>query len=236
MLKSILSKIAIFSFLLTTFAPAAVLAQTTDTSSPVIRRLGPATVNIVIGQKYLDRGAIAWDSVDGNITNKIVTVNPVSTSTLGTYTVTYNVSDLAGNAALQVIRTVNVVATSTPSPTATSSPVHRIKVTGEITAISSTSLVILTKKDRSQIVDLATSTAIVKRGKPITLAGLKIGDKIKVTGILQTTGHLTAIKVKVVAKKEHPPARGFSEERGNNEKNQGHSTQGDNDDKEQDDD
>ena len=33
----------------------------------------------------------------------------VDTTALGSYTVTYNVSDAAGNAAVEVVRTVNVV-------------------------------------------------------------------------------------------------------------------------------
>lgn len=223
---------ALASFLFTALAPAAVLAQTTDTAVPVIKRLGAATVNVVIGQRYLDRGAIAWDSVDGNITNRIITVNPVSTSTLGVYTITYNVSDSAGNAALQVARTVNVIATSTSSPKPTPTPPsnrQRIKVVGTITAISSTSLTVLTKKDVSRTVDLATSTTIIKRGKPIILGGLKVGDKVKVTGILnQATSRISAIKILVIGKKEHPPAKGFSEERGNKGKGQGYGAKGNN--------
>ncbi|HET7607937.1 MAG TPA: immunoglobulin-like domain-containing protein, partial [Gammaproteobacteria bacterium] len=41
-------------------------------------------------------------------TSRIVVTNPVDTTLLGTYTVTYNVSDLSGNAAKPVTRTVNV--------------------------------------------------------------------------------------------------------------------------------
>ena len=37
-----------------------------------------------------------------------MTVNAVDVNTVGTYTVTYNVSDAAGNAATQVTRTVNI--------------------------------------------------------------------------------------------------------------------------------
>ena len=37
-----------------------------------------------------------------------LTVNTVDVNTVGTYTVTYNVSDAAGNAATQVTRTVNI--------------------------------------------------------------------------------------------------------------------------------
>ena len=56
-----------------------------------------------------DAGATATDETDGNISiGDDQTTNNVDTSTAGTYTVTYNVSDAAGNAATTVIRTVIV--------------------------------------------------------------------------------------------------------------------------------
>jgi hypothetical protein len=79
-----------------------------DTTAPVITRLGSATVSLNVGETYSDAGATATDNVDGNITSSIVTVNPVNVNTAGTYTVTYNVSDAASNAATQVTRSVTV--------------------------------------------------------------------------------------------------------------------------------
>ena len=87
-----------------------------DTTKPVITLLGIATVNLTVGDSYTDAGATASDNVDGNITTHIITVNPVNTSVVGTYTVTYNVSDLAGNPATQVTRTVNVNSTQDITP------------------------------------------------------------------------------------------------------------------------
>ena len=55
----------------------------------------------------------ATDNYDGDLTAAIVTVNPVDTSVLETYTVTYNVSDSSGNAAGEVTRTVEVIDTLT---------------------------------------------------------------------------------------------------------------------------
>src|SRR2546428_6972338 len=93
-----------------------------DKDTPVITRIGPSQVTVQVGSTYVDAGATALDNVDGNITSKIVTVNPVNTSTPGTYTVTYDVSDTAGNAATQVTRTVNVVSSSTPPAPAITTP------------------------------------------------------------------------------------------------------------------
>ena len=81
-----------------------------DTTAPVITRLGSATVTLNVGGTYSDAGATATDNVDGTITSSIVTVNPVNVNAAGTYTVTYNVSDAAGNAATQVTRSVTVYA------------------------------------------------------------------------------------------------------------------------------
>ena len=92
-----------------------------DTTPPVITLLGAPHVILYQGQTYTDTGATASDNIDGNITGSIVTVNPVDTSTIGTYTVTYNVSDSSSNAAIQVSRTVDVLATSTTQSSASTS-------------------------------------------------------------------------------------------------------------------
>ena len=80
-----------------------------DTTPPVITLVGSSSVDIVQGNTYTDAGATATDNVDGDITSSISTVNLVDTNTVGTYTVTYNVSDAADNPALQVTRTVHVI-------------------------------------------------------------------------------------------------------------------------------
>jgi hypothetical protein len=85
-----------------------------DTTLPVITLLGDATVTIEVGSGYTDDGATASDNYDGDITDDIVVVNPVDTDVVGSYTITYNVSDAAGNAATEVTRTVNVVDTTLP--------------------------------------------------------------------------------------------------------------------------
>ena len=63
---------------------------------------------------YTDAGARALDNFDGWITSNIVTSGSVDTATAGTYTLTYNVSDAAGNAAIPVTRTVIVLDTTPP--------------------------------------------------------------------------------------------------------------------------
>lgn len=203
MLKNILSKIVIVSFMLTTLAPAVVLAQTGDAVAPVIKRLGAESISVIVGHTYLDRGAIAWDSVDGNITNKIVTVNPVSTSTIGTYAITYNVSDSAGNAALQVTRTVNIVATVTPSPIPVPAN-ERVILQGHVTAISGNSFSLETKKYGPQSVSTVTTTIIVTRGKLAQLSDIFVGAKVMVVGQLNSATNIIAADfVNIISKKVH---------------------------------
>ena len=83
-----------------------------DTTPPVIILLGsdPDPVRVAFNGVYIDAGASASDIVDGDITASIVTNNPVVTKVIGAYTVTYDVIDSSGNEALQVTRTVMVVA------------------------------------------------------------------------------------------------------------------------------
>lgn len=92
----------------------AVSSFTVDVTGPVITLNGTTPVDVEIGSVYTDAGATATDTVDGDRTANIITVNPVNTNVLGTYTVTYNVMDTSGNAATQVTRTVNVVDTTKP--------------------------------------------------------------------------------------------------------------------------
>lgn len=84
-----------------------------DVTPPTLTLLGESTVSILIDSTYTDAGASAMDNVDGNLTSQIVAASNVDTKTLGIYSVTYSVSDAAGNAAVAVSRTVNV----TPHPT-----------------------------------------------------------------------------------------------------------------------
>lgn len=79
----------------------------TDTTPPVITILGGNPVKVYRGDVYTDAGATATDNIDGDVTSKIVSTSTVNTAVVGTYTVTYTVSDNGGNTASST-RTVNV--------------------------------------------------------------------------------------------------------------------------------
>jgi hypothetical protein len=81
-----------------------------DGVPPVITRLGSSPVNVEQHAVYTDAGATATDNLDGDITANVQAVSTVNTAAIGSYTVTYTVSDAGGNPATPVVRTVNVVA------------------------------------------------------------------------------------------------------------------------------
>ena len=81
-----------------------------DTTPPTITLTGSSTVNLTVGDTFTDPGAIATDNIDGDITSSVLISGSVDTSSAGTYTISYNVSDAAGNAATVVRRTVIVSA------------------------------------------------------------------------------------------------------------------------------
>lgn len=84
-----------------------------DIVAPVITLTGSDTINVTLGDAFTDPGATATDNVDGDITTSIVVSgDTVDVNTAGTYTITYNVSDAAGNPATEVTRTVTVAAPS----------------------------------------------------------------------------------------------------------------------------
>jgi len=76
---------------------------------PAITLIGNASEIVEINTSYSDVGATAFDTEDGDLSANIVTVNPVDVSTLGAYTIRYNVIDSNLNNAIEIIRTVQVV-------------------------------------------------------------------------------------------------------------------------------
>lgn len=77
-----------------------------DFIAPVITLNGSASVSVDWGSSYTDAGATATDNVDSSV--NVITSGLVNTSKPDVYTLTYNASDAANNAATPVTRTVTV--------------------------------------------------------------------------------------------------------------------------------
>ena len=87
-----------------------VLEKIVDTVAPEITLLGEPPFTVQRGGNYKDPGATATDDIDGDISgNIIIDASDVDTTQIGTYRVTYNVSDTAGNPAYEVTRRVEVI-------------------------------------------------------------------------------------------------------------------------------
>jgi hypothetical protein len=79
-----------------------------DTTPPVITLTGANPLTLHLGDTYTEPGFTATDNVDGDVKSKVAVTGTVNTSQVGAYTLTYNVSDAAGNAATAQTRTVDV--------------------------------------------------------------------------------------------------------------------------------
>jgi len=79
-----------------------------DVASPEMSILGDANITHLQDTAWVDPGVEAHDVRDGNLTSDVTVSGTVDVNTTGTYTLTYTVSDAAGNEA-SITRTVNVV-------------------------------------------------------------------------------------------------------------------------------
>lgn len=91
------------------------IAGTPDTTAPVIALNGDSTINLEVGDTYTELGATATDNIDGSLTSSILITGTVNTNVAGTYTKYYNVSDAAGNSAIQLARSIVVTEGDTVS-------------------------------------------------------------------------------------------------------------------------
>ncbi len=93
-----------------------------DITAPSIT-VNEESFSVELGEEYTPFTFTATDNTDGVITDDVVVGDTVDTSTIGTYDVTFDVVDAAGNHAVTVTRTVTVTATAAPTPPDTTPPV-----------------------------------------------------------------------------------------------------------------
>jgi hypothetical protein len=84
-------------------------------TAPVISLIGSSTITIDQDTTFTDPGATATDNEDGDLTSSIITTGSVTTSSPGTYTLTYSITD-SGSLTDSITRTVIVNATQDPDP------------------------------------------------------------------------------------------------------------------------
>ena len=89
------------------FVVADMTVNITDNQAPVITLLGNNPLTVALGDSFTDPGYTIADDTDTGLI--AIVTGAVDTSVINSYTLSYNVSDAAGNAAAQQTRTVNVV-------------------------------------------------------------------------------------------------------------------------------
>lgn len=123
---------------------------TPDLVAPVITLLGDAVIELTAGSTYVEARATAMDSIEGDLSSSIVIAGVVDTATVGTYTLTYNVTDSLGNVATEVTRTVNVIA----APSSSSGPTGYVRgfvlAQSDVNKATTTGLVLGASTSRDQ--------------------------------------------------------------------------------------
>lgn len=158
-------------------------------NTPVITLVGNSPVNVELGDTYTDDGATANDAEDGDLTAKIKKTGTVDTSRVGTYEISYDVTDSSGNKAPTVKRQIIVKDTTKP----TISPVANTEVDEKnpITPID----IVVTDNDPQLTVSFVTTDANgnVTNGLPLDLTYDPITKKItgtpKNVGVYQIAIH-----------------------------------------------
>ena len=102
---------------LITLSRAPFLTETLDHAAPIITLIGWSNFSINNNETYTDPGFTVTDNIDNNLAENVTISGTVYNSIPGTYTLTYDVTDTAGNPAIQKTRTVTVVDTVAPTIT-----------------------------------------------------------------------------------------------------------------------
>ena len=80
----------------------------TDYVKPILSLIGPSIYKMQVGGTYSEKGVIATDNLEGDISSKYTRTGFLDVNTVGYYTLSYSVSDLYGNVNLPVTRVVQV--------------------------------------------------------------------------------------------------------------------------------
>lgn len=97
-----------FRLLLFTFIIGTLSCKKKDDLPPTLILKGDEKVIHILNTVYNDEGATATDETDGNITSRIFIENQIDVDKVGEYTITYHVTDEAGNEAKPITRLVSV--------------------------------------------------------------------------------------------------------------------------------
>jgi hypothetical protein len=101
-----------------------------DTIAPVMTLIGKDPTIVEVNDTYTEQGVAVSDNyyTAGQLNSKIIINSNVDVTKVGTYTVTYDLTDLSGNHAATLTRTVKVVDTIAPVITLNGSQLDSVSV------------------------------------------------------------------------------------------------------------
>ena len=115
-----------------------------DTTAPIITLVGANPQIIEVGSGYVELSATALDNYDGDITGSIIIdASAVDTNTVGSYPVTYDVTDANGNTANTantMIRVIRVLDTNIPVITLIGANPQTIEINSTYVELGATAL------------------------------------------------------------------------------------------------
>ena len=79
-----------------------------DAEAPILKLKGKAEINLYLNSEYIEEGAEAYDSCDGDLTKNIFMSGKVNTNVLGEQEITYQVQDSSNNLTI-VKRKIKVI-------------------------------------------------------------------------------------------------------------------------------
>ena len=94
------------------------LPEIREDQKPIIKLNGANPRIILLNENYREEGAVANDDLDGDLSNRISITDNIDNTKIGTYYVTYQVSDYSGNIS-SITRTVKVISPDQTSPVIT---------------------------------------------------------------------------------------------------------------------
>ena len=77
-----------------------------DDEPPVIMLIGDTSINLVVGNAYIEQGVTVTDNIDDVNDISVSIIGEFDTNIVGTYTITYQASDTAGNESSTITRTI----------------------------------------------------------------------------------------------------------------------------------
>ena len=134
----------------------------TDETPPVLILLGDRNITLFLGESFVEPGFNATDNKDGNISDRVVVSGTVDTLNVGSYELSYAVTDDAGNQSEILTRIVTMI--ERPVPVDEVAPVIEL-VGGEVLQIIAGSTFMEPGYTATDDVDGDLTTQVVVKGK-----------------------------------------------------------------------